>query len=668
MSTDEKSRKTAIYWVLAIMFFLVGLDFYFHEIKFADLSFVHKISGFYLKTFSGNTRYGIRALFVIYFFIVSYSELNVKIRFRAEESFSFKVFLGVTAGLFSALFILQPINNWLAYLVWFVGAVLFIPQLRTVIKKNFDIKNNNDLSAERSAVNDDNSFVYETPDGRYVNVRNPFQGVLVSGGAGSGKSASFAEPTIHQMSKKNFTGILYDFKNFELTKILAKSYKLNKCPVRLFIVNFTEMDKTHRVNPIHPNNIPHIAYVNEYVNALVNNINKTWISKEGDFWTDSAKAILTATIWFFKRNHPEKCTLPHVVNTILEFSPEVLVTMLSTDITTKGMVASLANAVANKSADQVSGVIATIQNAIQKINTFQACWVLSGNDFSLDLNNPDDPKMVCLNNFPPTIDSISPLISLIITVSMKIMNVAGKEKSIVLLDEAPTLYIPKLDQIPATARSNRVSVFYMQQDFSQMEQTYGRVPMEAIIGNLGNQFLGKASGKKTLDYISNLVGKEEKYVRNFSAGESLSDSSNSASQNQSYSNQERLVLKPQDVMGFKPGEFICSVTKGEKPFCRTSLKMLQDYKGYDGGDDVHMEINSFAHNGFNEDGTPKFVSDQTAVENFENIISEVHDLMEHYRKLMDGQNQLEEKPLLETDNNGFAEEEGFSEFSENLLD
>jgi len=669
MSADETGRKTASYWILAVSFFIVLLDFYFFELNFVEFNFLYKISADYKRIFSNEARYVLRGLFVLYFFIVTYTEFNVKIKIKKiDESFTWKLVIGVSSGLFTCLFIFHPFDTWYTYIIWLIAVILLVPQLKSILKKDFDIKNDSDLLAEKEPDYSDNSFTYETPDGRYVNVRNPFQGVLVSGGAGSGKSASFAEPTIYQMSKKGFTGILYDFKNFELTKILFKSYTLNECPVSLYVINFTELDKSHRVNPIQPDNIPHIAFVDEYVNALLNNINKTWITKEGDFWVDSAKSILKATIWYFKRNHPEFCTIPHAVNTILNFGTAELAFMLSSDTHTRGMISSLAEAFENESMDQVSGATGTIKNALQKINTPQIAWVLSGSDLNLDLNDPKEPKMLCLNNYPPTIDSISPVISLIITVAMKRMNVAKKEKSIILLDEAPTLYIPKLDQIPATARSNRVCVYYMQQDFSQLEQTYGKVPMNAIIGNLGNQFLGKASGKQTLDYVSSIVGKEDRYIKNYSSGESQSESSGSSSENYSYNNQERLIIKPQDVMSFKPGEFICSVTKGEKPFFRTSTKMLADYSDYKGGNDVQMEVPSFSSYGKNEDGSPRFVDNEIVAENFEKIQNEVKELEEYYNKIMKEQKKEEQESIIEkTETNDFVDT-GNSDFADNLLD
>ena len=96
------------------------------------------------------------------------------------------------------------------------------------------------------------------------------------------------------------------------------------------------------------------------------------------------------------------------------------------------------------------------------------------------------------------------------------MNQAGKHHSAVLLDEAPTLYIPKLEIIPATARSNKVSISFFAQDISQIVSQYGQKNADLIISLLNNQFFGRVSSQKTAEYVSKLFGKTDQYFESHS--------------------------------------------------------------------------------------------------------------------------------------------------------
>ncbi|MEL7341978.1 MAG: type IV secretory system conjugative DNA transfer family protein, partial [Bacteroidota bacterium] len=231
-----------------------------------------------------------------------------------------------------------------------------------------------------------------------------------------------------------------------------------------------------------------------------------------DFWMRSANAILTATIWYVKKHHPAQSSLPHIVALICSKDYERLIALLESDPETAGMIASLSVAIANEAERQVSGMMGTLQIALARLNNPEVFWVLGGDDFSLDLNAKEKPIFLCIGNHPSIADSLAPVISLVITVALKLMNQPKKHHSMVLLDEGPTLYIPNFDQIPATARSNKVATIYMAQDISQMEKHYGRTNAEVIISNLNNQLFGRVSNPKTAEHISRIFGKIEKGI------------------------------------------------------------------------------------------------------------------------------------------------------------
>ena len=400
----------------------------------------------------------------------------------------------------------------------------------------------------------------------WVNIVNPFRGILVIGAAGSGKSHSIAEPLLEQAAAKGYTGIVYDFKFPTLCNCLYASLKPQGKAVRLRVVNFKDLSRSHRLNPLKPQNLPMVAYAEEYAQAVIANLRPDTISKK-DYWINSATKVFSATIWYLKKHHPAYCTLPHVVALICHRRFQSLLTLLEQDLETAPLIADMSVAVELGAEKQVAGVIGTLQNALSALNTPEIFWVLSGDDFDLTLNDPDAPQFLCLGTDPSLSQTFAPVVACIITVALKHMNQAGKHPSIVLLDEAPTLYIPRFDQIPATARSNRIATVYMAQDISQMVQSYGEVNAEVITGNLNNQFFGKVANQRTANYVAKMIGREEKEVLSF--GENISGrgmgmmSYESQGRNVNHSLQERDIVRPQEVMNQQVGAFT-GLTVGPK--------------------------------------------------------------------------------------------------------
>jgi type IV secretory pathway TraG/TraD family ATPase VirD4 len=204
--------------------------------------------------------------------------------------------------------------------------------------------------------------------------------------------------------------------------------------------------------------------------------------------------------------------------------------------------------------------------------------VLSGDEFSLDINDPKAPKMLCIGTSPTLADTFSPVISCLMTVALKLMNSQGKHHSYVLLDEGPTLYIPKFDQLPATARSNKVATIYMAQDFSQMKKEYGQNEAEAITGNLNNQFFGRVANLHTAEYVSRIFGKEDRLMRSeglsnsqpnaISLGLDGRTSAGSTGNSVNYSLQERNRIYPQELLNLDVGQFVGTTVETANPeFC-----------------------------------------------------------------------------------------------------
>lgn len=406
---------------------------------------------------------------------------------------------------------------------------------------------------------------------------NPYRGVLVIGGAGSGKSASIIEPIIIQSVQQGFAGILYDFKFPSLAKVAKYAADTYKSSVKLYYVDLENLSRSHRVNPLQPELMRTQSYADEYSKCILNNLKPESIQKS-DYWTDEASSYLTAVIWFLREEYPQYCTLPHVVSLVLEDTIKV-VELLSTNAETRGTVASLRGAIERNAEAQVAGIDSTLKTALRKINTKEIAWVLSGDDFSLNINDPLDPKFVTLGNYDGLRGVYGPVLALIATVALKQMNQPGKQKSVIILDEAPTIYIPGLEHIPATARSNKVATIYAAQDLSQIENAYGRLRKDTLVANLSNQFWGRVGLVSTAQYVTELWGKHEVIKTTHSVGKSSNGvtifSQASYSKNKSESLHEQQRLQINDITELKEGEFFGQLVESDYSSFKARFQVQQ---------------------------------------------------------------------------------------------
>ena len=476
-------------------------------------------------------------------------------------------------------YILWTIASYEIHVIYWLYPTLLLMMLVTIPVIATAVGSVSSQKKERSEqhiIENEHSIHIKTRKG-YINVPNPYRGSLVIGSSGSGKSASIGNAYLHQFVQKGFCGIVYDFKFPTLANVVNTALHRHGQPTDLtyYLVNFQDPQRSHRCNPLAPDNIPTSVHAEEYARAVVNNLDTNTI-KHREFFANSAIAWLAALIWFYRSEHPEYCTLPHVINTVLYHDYAHVISMLEANPQSADMIRSVATAIQKKADKQIAGVIASLQIIVTRINSPEMVWSLTGDDFDMNINDPANPKLLCLGSDPGLVEAYSPVISLIITVALKQMNQQGKRKSFVLLDEAPTLYIPKFEVIPATARSNRIASVYLAQDIAQMVDMFGREKADVIVANLSNQFYGKVSSVQTAKIVSEMIGKEEQVITNHSQGSSRGSKGNrNLSHNVSTSQQERLLVKPQEVMQLQPGEFIGQTVESTIPYFRAQTRQTK---------------------------------------------------------------------------------------------
>lgn len=462
------------------------------------------------------------------------------------------------------------------------GAIYsFSPLILSIVMISRDIINRNNeknLNGRRNFSKDvkSDSLNFKTKSG-IITLDNPFRGIYIQGGAGSGKSASIFEPIIKQIAKQEYTGILYDFKSPDLTEKVRSSYQSSS--VKFKAVDFKNPALSDRINPIAPNYLTKSVIAIEYSQALVNNLIPESI-KKADFWSNNTKMIIAGVIWWLKEEHPNFCTLPHVISLLLHSDIKLLLLKISQNYEAGGMVSSLRQSLENEAQNQVAGILSTIQTAVAQLNSKDVFWILLGNDLDLYLNNPSNPTFLCIGNDSTLPQVYAPIISLIVSVGMRQMNKPNQQKSVVLLDEAPTIYIPNIEQIPATARSNKIATIFGVQDFSQLVDNYGQDKAQIIISNLGNQFFGRVTNGKTAEMVKNLFSKEDRIFinKNVGSGTGRTIIHTQSNQNKSKSEtiQERDRVKVSDLINLNIGEFYGIIAEGKpKEFLKTQF--LEDF-------------------------------------------------------------------------------------------
>jgi type IV secretory pathway TraG/TraD family ATPase VirD4 len=424
-----------------------------------------------------------------------------------------------------------------------------------------------------------------------VSVVNPYAGIFVSGGAGSGKSKSIIEPIIYDAGKKGFTGVVYDFKFPELAKHVETAYKDNPNITRYYI-NFSQLDTTNYFNPIAPEYMTSSFFAIEFASSILQNLNPKSI-KNADFWSNSAMMLLSAVFWYLREEQPECCTLPHAISMLTQDDFEGLIKMLQTNYECSDMVASLSTAMKSGASEQLAGVVSSLQTSLSKINTPEIYFVMAqGNDFDLNLNDPDTPSILTIGNNPALATSFGPVIGLMLTAVTKQLNQQNRLKSMILIDEFPTIYIPNVENIPATARSNKVATILACQDITQMVDKYGKEKSDTILANLGNQFYGRTTNPQTAQRVSQMFGKEDRLMASssFTKGNMLTGTK--ASSSDSFSWQEKDLVKVQHVTNLNTGTFYAVLSEGSvkmgveqfplnKSFIQTDLPVLRSVQRQD---------------------------------------------------------------------------------------
>ncbi|PMC08748.1 conjugal transfer protein MobC [Hoylesella timonensis] len=344
----------------------------------------------------------------------------------------------------------------------------------------------------------------------WINVVNPFRASMVLGTPGSGKSYAIVNNYIKQQIEKGFAMYIYDYKFPDLSEIaynhLLHHLDAYKVKPQFYVINFDDPRRSHRCNPINPAFMTDISDAYESAYTIMLNLNRSWIQKQGDFFVESPIILLAAIIWFLKIYENGKyCTFPHAIEFLNRPYAQIFPILTSYD-ELANYLSPFMDAWEGGAQDQLQGQIASAKIPLSRMISPALYWVMTGDDFSLDINNPNEPKVLVVGNNPDRQNIYSAALGLYNSRIVKLINKKKQLKSSVIIDELPTIYFRGLDNLIATARSNKVAVCLGFQDFSQLTRDYGDKESKVIQNTVGNVFSGQVVGE-TAKTLSERFGK-----------------------------------------------------------------------------------------------------------------------------------------------------------------
>lgn len=450
----------------------------------------------------------------------------------------------------------------LGYVLLLLGGLWMSRLLKTNLMEDvFNTENESFMQETRLieneySVNLPTRFFYKKKWNRgWINIVNPFRASIVLGTPGSGKSYAVVNNYIKQQLSKGFSMYIYDYKFDDLSTIayneLQKNLDKYKVQPKFYVINFDNPARSHRCNPIAPEFMTDISDAYESAYTIMLNLNKTWIQKQGDFFVESPIILLAAIIWYLKiYKNGKYCTFPHAIEFLNKKYSDTF-TILTSYPELENYLSPFMDAWEGGAQDQLQGQIASAKIPLSRMISPQLYWVMSGSEFTLDINNPEEPKILCVGNNPDRQNIYSAALGLYNSRIVKLINKKGQLKSSVIIDELPTMYFRGLDNLIATARSNKVAVCLGFQDFSQLYRDYGDKEAKVVINTVGNIFSGQVVGEtsKTLsDRFGKVLQKRQSMTIN------KQDTSTSIS------TQLDALIPPSKISNLTQGMFVGSVS------------------------------------------------------------------------------------------------------------
>lgn len=647
---DKREAFVTIIFVTSLVFLVFDIYYFnydlFYRNGFGSSWFEERVSKMELHNSILYFSPIISRIFVLATLTISIVMAKVKMKLtEKEERKSYLIPSTVGIG-FSFIFLYQLYNILGNSNLVFVGYLIFtillfflyINFLSTLHRMYFSNllgdrfqKKSRNFEQFNKLLENEYSVNLKTEDG-VINVVNPFRASQVLGTPGSGKSYSFLIEALIQHIKKGFAIMVYDYKFPDLSLIaynaLKRYYKNYDVQPQFAIINFDDLTRSNRCNPFQPELMHDPTDATKIAQALMFGLYPKWAQKSGEFFTESSINFVAACIWGLKQVADGKyCSLPHLIQFIaLDYNSLFKVLKELDDHYINNVIAPFLSAYENEATDQLEGQIGTTRIALSRLTSPNVYWVMTPeendkNGISLHINDPKNPLILCIANNPDKQSVYAPILSVYNTRIMSLINKKHQQKTAFIIDELPTLSFPPgtLDNLIATARSNKIAVWLGFQDFAQLTRDLGKEIAEAIINTVGNTFAGMVNfdtAKKLSEKFGKLKVKKESVT--------VSKESTSVS----HSTQMEELIPPSEISSLEQGVFVGQVA---------------DDRGYEIDQKIFYSkvlIDHEERKQFEKGEIPAFVEFEKPIkeaveENFKRVINDINEMASEFNQILD---------------------------------
>jgi Type IV secretory pathway, VirD4 components len=628
MDQNKKGLQDGLMIVIILLVFVIAMDWlFFTGILNSGEGLLLGVKQIFYKMQSRMTL--VRFLYALLLFLMCW--LNPSFRLGRTIKEDQKIYYQLGA-LFLSLVLIAGYSRVFVYNLVFLP-IIFLMHILIMARAVSTLKKRVvDDAFFKTVSSKDSEFCYEFPtDLGLLKVHLPNYHIFVDGGPGSGKSETVIKPVIDQSARKQYSMVIYDFKGDPRQKGLPDLCNTAYCSVRKYkklygddyklkfaFINFVDLSRTVRVNLLSDRYIESFMDIKDLGINMFKNLSK-FAKEKMDFWAEYGASYIYGVMYMHWKNNKELGfnTIPHVISTCLS-DINLVFEWLITDPEIDKLMQPLITAYNEKAGGQLSGGTSTGQLPFASLYEKNIYWVLSSDDFDLDISREDNLHILGVANSNRVKEAITPVVSCILSVIMNKMNVAGNPPSVFCIDELPTVNINGLDQFMATVRSNNVCALLSVQDFKQLERDYGKDSASIIRAGAGNLFQGMTSSHETTKQISDLLGDIEKVK--------ISYTENMDSMSSTESKQKEKVMQTRDIAGQAPGHFTGKIAGGTPPFFSTQFKRVKTEK---------IQIPEFSK--FYNTGDPeqdKKIMDNIVQANFVKINNDIAQMLEPFKELV----------------------------------
>ena len=361
--------------------------------------------------------------------------------------------------------------------------------------------------------------------------------VLVVGGSGSGKSASYSIPNAYQLlGSYVFTdpkGELYD----------RTAGFLKEHGYKIKVLNLVHPQYSDGYNPL-----MHVASeidVDVIAHTIVKG-QKSADSTADPFWDDSAETLLKALIYYLLATRPEEeqnlASCAELVRAANSNGGSNLLTELMSQLPYDHPARMNYKSIEIAPEKTYSSILSTLQSKLGKFDSKDIAELTSTD--TIDFEQIGKEKTAVYVISPDTHTTFNFLLTIFFSQMIQQLydyadNCGGKlpVPTYFILDEFANIgQIPDFDQKISTSRSRRISFSVILQNLDQLEAIYDK-SYETIIGNCDTHLFLGSNSQKTVEYFSKALG--EKTISHYS----ISTNRDKGHHRTGYSNSDQIMAR-----------------------------------------------------------------------------------------------------------------------------